>query len=367
MTAVPSDPTNALVWLSEGQRPLARALAALANLSITHVGSPDASAGAHFAQAMAATHATDLRAAVVSAPCKLALILDPGSFASSDTADKQALLEARDRGTTVITLEPMPASLADLGSENVGPGAWARLCPLSRLTRPVREALDMLPAFGTLRSASITLCGSQNEGSLGFRLLDAMDLLLRFFDATETIDATYSAPSAPPGAANPSALRAVPGESLRTRGPLHGDLSLAVRFGGGRGASVLLSDQTASAMASGPAEHHRAITLLGAGGMIVVTPKTCQWTDPAGKIVDKSRPRPLGSGLARSLELEEPISLTAYEMAAQIRALLDGDELAPGSPAEFARALALAQTALLSSRTAEGESPETLQRIAGVH
>jgi len=225
----------------------------------------------------------------------------------------------------------------------------------------------MLPAFGTLRSASITLCGSQNEGSLGFRLLDAMDLLLRFFDATETIDATYSAPSAPPGAANPSALRAVPGESLRTRGPLHGDLSLAVRFGGGRGASVLLSDQTASAMASGPAEHHRAITLLGAGGMIVVTPKTCQWTDPAGKIVDKSRPRPLGSGLARSLELEEPISLTAYEMAAQIRALLDGEELAPGSPAEFARALALAQTALLSSRTAEGESPETLQRIAGVH
>ncbi len=297
-----------------------------------------------------AKHATDLRSALVSAEVQVAFIADPGAFAADDPADKQSLLEARDRGLKVVTLEPMPGSLAELSAAG-GSGAWARLCPLSRLMKPVRDAIDLLPTFGPVRSASIQCLSSSAEGSLGARLLDAMDLLLRFFDGPDVIDAAYCAPQSH-GA--PKALRAVPGENLRGRSLLRGDIAASVRFTGGRAASVLVSDQAARFELSG--------TLIGSGGRIVFTDRTLEWIGPAGEVIDKTRSR----RTVRSAEGEEPLPSGAPEIAAQVRALLEGADLFPGSPADYGRALALAQTALLSARTGEGESPETMQRLTGV-
>lgn len=344
------DAPTAAVWLGPAQAELVRAVADAAGLRVTHVGCTDASVRAGLAAGFEAEPLADLRAALSSTGASLFLIADAADFGAKAAHDDAGVIRAAAaRGTRVMTFEPMPASLIELaaaldGSEralDAGPRAeWARFVPISRWTSRVREAIELLESFGPVRAASIQCLGGPAHGSLGARLLDAMDLVLALMGTPDSVDAHFVA------ASNGRALHAAPGETLRG---LHGDLTANLRFAGNRAVSILASDQAGA--------WERVLTLLGPGGRMRVYADGFEWVSVSGEKVDASRAKRATRGTA-----QVPPAVTA--IGAQIEEFLATGAGSAGFP-EYAQALALAQTALLSARTGEAESPATILRMAG--
>lgn len=342
---------TAAVWLAPSQLELVRAITERAGLTITHAGSADAAHRNQLADALHAEPLGDLRSALTSTTPTLFLIADAGDFgARAAHDDARVIRAASDRGTRVASFEPMPASLIELAAAldsgeralDAGPRAeWARFLPISRWTTHVRETLELIESFGPVRAASIQCMGGPAHGSLGARLLDAMDLVHAFLGSPEAVDAHFVA------ASNGHALHAAPGETLRG---LHGDLTANLRFASGKTASLLVSDQAGT--------WERGLTLLGPGGRIRVFADGFEWVNPAGEKLDASRTKRVARGSAATL------SPAVVAAADQLEQLLTAGPAAPGMP-DYAHVLALAQAALLSSRTGEAESPNTILRMAG--
>ena len=341
----------AAVWLDAGQVELVRQVAERAGLRVTHAGCTDPSQRGAVAAALNAQPLADLRAALSATEAALFLIADAADFgAKAAHDDARVIRSASERGVRVMSLEPMPASLIELAAAlesseralDAGPRAeWARFAPISRWTSRVREAVELLDAFGPVRSASIQCLGAPAHGSLGARLLDAMDLVLAFLGTPDTIDACFVA------ASNGRAIHTAPGETLRG---LHGDLAASLRFASGKAASVLASDQGGA--------WERVLTLLGPGGRLRVYADGFEWISVNGEKVDASRAKRTARGAAG-------VAPVVGAMAEQVEQFLTSGAGSAGFP-EYAQALALAQTALLSGRTGEAESPATILRMAGV-
>jgi hypothetical protein len=259
------------------------------------------------------------------------------------------------------TLEPLPASLLELnesGSEAAGAGAergkgpgsaeLASFCPLLRAAPAVRQVVEMLPDFGTVRTLVLESYCRTEDGSLGARLLDAMDIVQSLLGEPEQVEASH-VPAL--HAAAPGAARSSPGESLRT---LHGTLTANLRFADGRAASLVLTDQGG--------RWERRLTLLAApwggadapvrGGRLRASDEGVEWISAAGELVDGGVP-----------EVPAHDRDAAGPIAAQLRAMLERRS-APLVPVSYAAVLAMAGAALLSARTGEGESPETILKIA---
>lgn len=377
---------SATLWLGPAHLPLVSQVVARGGWRVAGVGCPEPGRAAELAAALGgptAENAGDLRAALAAAGPGLFLIAEPGDFAAGGSsawaAETETLLAARERGVKVVSLEPIPASLMELGGSIASatqplvmlgePGAGgapgetalraqAELvmpCPLSRFTRHMQEAMELVEDFGPIRSAAVHCLGGPGEGSLGARLFDALDLVLAFLGEPESIDAAYTAPGL--GLTGPG-LRPLPRESLRH---LHGDLTANLRLTGGRSATVLVSDQAG--------RYERVLTLVGEKGRVRVYTDGFEWIDVTGAKLDESRTRRgrkssrsgEASGAQRPPADESP---AAAPMAEQIaRYLQSGVSLAPA--VDFPRILAMAQATLLSTRTGEGESPATMMRMAG--
>lgn len=338
---------SATFWLSPGQTGLARAIAERARLAVMGVGAPDPSRAEGLAGELGGEALRDLRHALSACRTHAFVILDPGDFATTH-ADADVLRDATERGVRVVSIEPMPASLVDLVTqaqvlgEAPAPGStrqqWARFMPLTRRQTPLPEVLELLSGFGAVRSASIRVFGAPAEGSLAARLLDAMDLVLALVGEPETIDASLGHSTVG------RAVHLAPGESLRGPPTLHGDFTANLRFAGGRSAALHVSDQ------AGP--WSKRITLIGPAGRLQIDDHGFEWLDQHGQRLDGSRPTS-----------ERPDLATV--VAQQLTQLMTTASADPGLP-DYPRALALAQAALLSARTGEGESPMTITRMAGV-
>lgn len=346
------------LWLHPAQAALARAIIEHARLIVMGVGSSEAGRAEALAGELGGSPLSDLRHALSSCKTNAFLILDPGDFGcASPAADAAVLRDAADRGVRVASLEPMPASLLDLVTDARAMGEepaagsirqqWARFVPLGRRTRPIPEVLELLATFGPVRSASIRLFAATTEGSLAARLLDAMDLVLALLGEPETVEASLLPAVASKG------VYLAPGESLRGPPALHGDLTANLRFAGGRAASLHLSDQ------SGPWTRH--VALSGPAGRIDIHQHDFEWHAPDSRLLDHST-RPVPNAPA------PPAPPAAFDLARdiadQLTSLLAVGSAEPGLP-NFPRALALAQAALLSARTGEGETPNTISRMAG--
>ena len=289
----------ATLWLNTAQHALARAIVLRAGLKVVALGSPEQGQAGKLAEDFGAKPLDDLRNAIASAEPGLLLIAAPGDFASDpNTAQQEAqtLRAARERGVKLATLEPLPASLLQLAAVSakaaspvaLGPesgaeseelrtslGEWAAMAPLSRLTSAAQEAIEAITGgtFGPVRSATISCLGSPAEGSLGARLVDAMDLVLALLGEPETIDAAFTASDA---ARN---LHPLPGESLRG---LHGDMTANLRFGGGRAACVYCSSHAG--------RYDLAATLIGPGGCLHLSLEGTELIDARGHPALRQRP-----------------------------------------------------------------------------
>ncbi len=340
----------------------------------------------------------DLRAALTSAEPGIFLIGAPGPFAALPNAAQRLadceLLEAcTRRGVTVVSLEPMPASLihlVELHAEEtseaqtpvvaLGPSPvaapvetraariplWCGCVPLLRFSEPVAAATDLLEQFGPVRGANVVSCGPAWGGSLGARLFDALDVLTMFMGEPDAVHASHVFPPVPSVGGAGAVLRPLPGDSLRD---LQGDLSAMLRFPNARSASIFAS--------SNAPDYSVSVTLLGPGGRLTIGTHGLEWINAEGVLVDRSpqivrrvmkpaRTRSRASNASSGTAVAEPSPLTLL-IADQMFRMADANaDLLKGARSSNASAvLAIAQAALLSCRTGEGESPATMQRMAG--
>ncbi|CAN5711494.1 hypothetical protein BH11PLA1_BH11PLA1_10750 [soil metagenome] len=295
---------------------------------------------------------------------------------------------------------------------------WSTPLPCARMLRGVRAALDVRDSLGAVRAVSIECLGRPEHGTLGTRLLDGLDLIHLFLGEPDTLEAHASAPAEP-------GVRATPGDTLRG---LDGDISALLRFGGGKSATLFASCRAgAFAIRATVLGAHGSITVSDAefawrdaSGKVLETfqsvamePRLRREDAPrrlsagsggAGGAAGAATPSPAGAaakkrqrtkkGSAAEPMLLSPESLSAALgvapppppvkavesgervdqrfaalLAEQLRIAANesgGATLIPTSGgASGAMVLAMAQAALLSCRTGEGESPATMLRIAG--
>ncbi len=331
-----------IVWLSPGQAGLARALRDAAGLEFVGVGCPEKGRSGAVADELGSEPATDLRVALASGEADLALIMSPGEFGAGGSQDAGAIENARARGLTLATLEPIPGGALELGS-----GVWTRaqhgvrpidavqLVPRMRQCRAMNLAADALDAFGQIRVLRFESLGRAEQASLAGRLLDAMDLVHALMGAPESIDAAYIGPNA-------SGVHAAPGDSLRD---LHGDMTINLRFADGRAACALVSDQAP--------RWDRSMSALGDEGRLAIDEESLAWSNPEGEVFDTQRVEPPLAD--RGLEPQ------VAAIADAISALFDASS--PPPPVDHEMLLAMAQAALLSARTGQGESPAMFRKL----
>lgn len=407
---MPGSPTRhpAIIWAEPAQAGWLAAVVERAGLEVAGVGSPEPGRAGELVQSLGlgvgrARVWDDLRAALATGEAALVLLAAPGDFAGGqrqgamDAEDAGALAACRARGVRIATIEPMPASVLQLGASSqapagetaeraevvaasagagvvLGPGApvlldepeprvrgrafdagggWARVVPLLRHGRAMRDAADLFEHLGPVRSAVFEGWGGAGQGSLGARLFDAMDTLVWLMGAPEQVDAAYIWP------VRTRPVHATTGETLRG---LQGDLTANLRFADGRAASVALSDCAG--------RWGRSVTLIGEGGRLRVFDDAGTgggggggggfvWFSADGQTVDASRPVRRRRG-----QEERPDEAFVEAVAEQVSRLLD-PRVPPPSPTDYAAVLAAAGAALLSARTGEAESPRTILRMAG--
>lgn len=360
--AVPTPASHRVIaWLRPDQVALARAVAEAAGLSFAAAGSPARGQATSIAGELGCPAIDDLRLAIATArlpapdadasPDRASMVwmLDPGEFAASPgDDDTSALLAARERGVRVASLEPIPASALALGGPGLAgeepPPARAtdsiRLVPLARFAAAYRNAADIVQSLVPPRLLVHEAWATPVEGSLGARLFAAMDLVVALMGEPETIDAAYVGPKA-------GALHTLPGESLRD---LHGDLTVNMRFADARAACLALSNQGG--------RFSRGTTIIGNAGRLRVFEDGFEWTDPAGQKLDESRPASRRRG-------SPPPDHAAATLADALSRLLEPGQ-PDAAPVNVESALVLSQTALLSARTGQAESPSSVRRMAGI-
>ncbi len=357
---------TALVWIEPEQADFVRAACDAAGLVVAQVGTPVSGKSREIAELLGAEPIDDLRAALARAENTLIVL---GTTSGADTGNEpDALLACADRGLVIASLEPLPGSILDVRRADLGVGAdegmglslgpepaqtpcaeagdeWAAFVPLARLSRPVRDAAEVIAQLGTLSMVSVQALSGPGQGSLGARVYDSMELILWLLGQPDRVDAAYVA-GAP---ARGRGMHALPGESLRG---LEGDMSANLRFADGRAASIVASSHAG--------RWGRTITLVGENGRVRIYDDGLEWIGPDGRIVDATRDAARVRGSAAT---EKPIAPAVRAVADQLARLADPDR-APDQPTNLTAVLAAAGAALLSARTGEGESPDTILRMS---
>lgn len=333
-----SPPINTLCWLRADQVALVRAVASRGNLNIVAAGTEDRGRSAAVAAELApqARAESDLRAALSATDAGVVLLADAGDFGELP-ADASAVAAARARGALICSLEPIPPSVSATSAAE-----WSQVAAAAPLHAQVvnlaspesnpamREARHTLESFGAMTALAVSVTAGPEVGSLGARLYAAMDLLFLFAGQPEVVSAQIVQP------------RALRGGRFEKLAQLQGTLTASVRFADQRAAAILASNQ------NGPWRH--GVTILGEGGCLRVWDAGFVWTDPSGRIVDEHRTDPPADAEPAPAGLEQ-----------RLRNAIES----PRPHAHNAIVLAMAETALLSARTGNAESPSTLLRVAG--
>lgn len=331
---------RAACWLTPDQAPAVSRVLAAAGIVPALAGSPEPSQSSQSARAIGAEPADDLRGVLTGGAVDLVLIAAPGVFGHIDIdQDLTALQLARQRAVPVATTEPVPAQAMELAGsnwvealENGSLGELIRFVPRTRRTRAIDELHAALETFGVARTGSLRMHGPSTLATLGARLFDAMDLTRTLMGVPETVDACVVTP------ANGRGLHILPGESLRG---LSGDLTAHLRFADGRSLALHLSDQVPRSGMD--------LRLFGPEGTITLTPDRLVWLHTDG-------------------EPDETVIATTGDEPGESALVTQLANLCAGvgpshAPIDYPAVLAMTHAALLSCRTGQGESPETIRRL----
>ena len=336
--------TSAMVWAVPEQVEMLAGVLSAGGIEVLGAGSPIAAQSGAVAQGFGCGVQDDLRHMLSSESPDLVLLASPGAFGTSDLeGDLGALQQAHSRDVAVATMEPIPGEATVISgtgwTDAIHTGAFGefvRVVPMVRRGRLVDELMATLETFGVIRSMSLSLCAPKAFGSLGARVFEAMDLVRTLVGVPEIIDASYQGGAS----ASVNGLHQLPGQSLRG---LHGIMAAHLRMTDGRGVLVQVSDQVGR---SG-----LMMTLLGDEGEIRVRDGGFVRLDQSGDEID-----------SYSMEMQAGVDPSSMRLTEQLIQLCSG--VGPvRSPVDHASVLAMGHTALLSARTGQGETPDTIRRL----
>lgn len=315
---------TAAVWARSGQGALARAVADAAGLTIRRAGGPDKPIHTE----LGAERLADLRQAIVEGPEDVVLLLAPAKV------DARSLRHVR--GRQIVAAEPLPANALTLQQDGwLELGAEFRLAGGMRFWRGFHEASVPMSEIGRPPTVVVKSCSSDSESTLGARLFDAADVVVSLMGEPASAFAAWSPADAGDTPASPAG--GIP-ESLAT---LTGSMSVTLSFVDGRAASIFASDRTT---------WDRSVEIISAKGGVKLTDRSMAWHDRDGTVRDRwddpspAKPWPAAEAIAQGVR-------TASETSVP--------------PSALALVLAVCQAALLSVRTGQAESIETLHRLTG--
>lgn len=377
---------RAIAWARPDQVGLVRQVCARAKVDLVGAGSPTKGQTGAVAADLACAATSDVRVALTEGDADAILIFDPGEFGhDSESNDASAIASANARGVLVASLEAIPESVQAIASgmwapREVTPAAWShiRVLGLPRHAASMRDAMERIGDLGVIRSATMACWSSPAEGSLGARLIGALDTLIHLLGEPEFVDASYVSTVSARG------LHALPPETLQG---VNGDMTANLRFANGRSASIAASNHAG--------RFAFALDLLAEKGRLHVSEQGLVWFGPGGDIVDESRPKRASrvrrsadgkSGAARAKpksasgrkpasrdgapskasgepqDATPPPSPGAVAMGDDLARLLDA-HIPDVGPLDLPSRMSVAQAAMLSARTGQPESPETLRRL----
>lgn len=326
-----------IVWASPERAPFVRAVLGELEYPIAGAGCEQATRSAQVADVLGTDAVTDLRAAVSALERGTVLFASPGPFGAS-ASDAELVRQARVRGVKFVALEPVPGSVLDVAG-----AGWIRIDaggraidavaqrPLIRLSGAVRNAADVLSQFGPVRTLAVESWSSATEAPLASLLWSAVDAAVWLQGEPVSVEAKHVGGQAGHG---PTSLRS-----------LSGDVIAVLTHDAGRLTNILCSDMGG--------RWNRSVTLVGDAGRLRVYDDGFEWVDAKGEKADELRTRRRG----------ESASFAVAEAADQLRRVIEGEENRGPDPADL---LACVEAILLSARTGQVESPESIRRHAGL-
>jgi hypothetical protein len=311
-----------LVWCDGPREQIVQGLLGrMAEIQVLAVGGPRRGQIAGLADSLGVKLHDDLRKMLIDYPAgSLVLATAEGVGA----AELKAAHEAR---VAVVSLEP-PMWAADAGGSAENWMAAVTVVPSLRMSPAWLSAAEPLEAVGKLRSVQLSSLGPRSAGTLFARLYECVEMLVHLLGVPLTVDAALTGGPAEP----PEELAAVTG-----------DLTAHLRFRAGPSAILHVSDRSAA--------WSRRLVVLGEQGQLALGDVSYTLLDCTGRTLDT---------LAAPSKSVDPADLIAHQWKRQ----LEGAAL---PMAVDVRAVHMCcRAALLSCRTSQLESPETLLRIGAV-
>lgn len=314
-------PAETVIWTDAPRVALARRVAArLDPVRVIGVGGPRRSDIAALAEQLAVDSHDDLRQMLTARPADLLLLI------ANTAAKRDDVQHALAEGIDVVAVEPIAAQVESVIAESPAAGRCGRLtqAPLWRLSPAWLSAAQPQQALGRIRSVSADVLAPPDCGSLFARLAGALDTVVHLLGMPDGIDAALSS------------TLAGPPEDLRG---LTGSVTAHLRYDRHAVAVVHVSDRASV--------WRRSLTAVGDEGTLIIGDHTYRLIGTGDAAIDE----------ALDLRPADPAEL----IAAQCRWLVD--HRSPLEPVDRQRVIACCETALLSCRTGQCESPQTLLRL----
>ena len=323
---MPSEPQDiaCAAWVGDRLASLLERMLQISTFSCTHLGGEGPAIRA-LASRLEIPHLDDPRS-LARAESPATLIMDPGTPLNSEvlTAMMAASSEA---GRPLLSMTPRPSLVLDQIEDTthaLESGTTPQPMPLFRTLRSGRRLIEAARAFGTPSSATVEVTGPCLDGTLGTRLMDALDLLSEWFGAPGTVQAIGIRNQAPSDVV--SRILAV------------------ARYPDGRAATLI-------AGADG-GRLSRSVTIHGEAGRLQYTNGVVDWSDLDGHQVELTPPvASHPDDLARELVESVTNAMEGFNPPRPLNTMLD--------------LLAACETAMLSTRTGETESFDSVRGMIG--
>lgn len=216
---MPAPYPHLVAWISASQESLLKAVAKEAKLKLVAVGSTNKDDGVVLSNSLKVDCCDDIRSMATEYDDALFLISEAGAY-------EQTLCELlRLRAQYTLTTTPLSGDIDSMMAE-AGQVPAAKFVPLMRRSIGFGQILDETDQFGRPAAAHCTVLCAPHEGTLWSRLFDAMDFVDHYLGTPDLVHAFQSGGIIPD---EPSNLR--------------GHMSVQLRFGDQRCATLLLSDQ----------------------------------------------------------------------------------------------------------------------------
>lgn len=217
---MPAAYPHLVAWINPSQEALLKAVVKEAKLKLVAVGSSNKDDGAALSATLKVERCDDIRTMATQFDDAFFLIGEAGAYEHSLCE----LLQHRTKPT--ITITPLSGEI-DLLMHEAGKTPAAKFVPLMRRSIGFGQILDETDQFGMPAAAHCTVLCSPHEGTLWSRLFDAMDFVDHYLGAPDLVHAFHSGGNIPD---EPNKLR--------------GHMTVQLRFGDQRCATLFLSDQS---------------------------------------------------------------------------------------------------------------------------